>query len=94
MSSSPIDPVIRRLREQISESDRSLLRAFNRRLELVAELKRHKESLGIPFVDPEREELLLRQLSETNEGPLSPEGLRELFGTVLELTKRQLGRGS
>ena len=50
------DPVIRQYREQISDNDRALVEALNKRLRLVTQLKAYKESRGIEFVDPEREE--------------------------------------
>ena len=47
---------MRRLREQIAERDRAVLDAVNARLRLVAELRHHKQSEGIDFVDSEQEE--------------------------------------
>jgi chorismate mutase/prephenate dehydratase len=87
------DPVIRRLREQISDADRALVDAMNKRLRLVAQIKRYKESRGLGFVDPEREEWMLKYLSRANRGPLSQEGLEELFAEMLDLTKREVARG-
>ena len=84
------DPLIRRLREQIAERDRAILDAVNARLKLAAELKRHKEQNGVDFVDPEQEERLLHALEQTNAGPLSREGLRELWKEILALTKREV----
>ena len=89
---SEADPIIRQLREQISDNDRRLMEALNKRLELVARLKRYKESRGIGFVDPEREEWMLQYLSRANRGPLTADGLRELFAAVLDLTKREVER--
>jgi chorismate mutase len=86
------DPTVRRLRREISEADRALLAVVNTRLELVARLKRHKDSLGMPFVDPDRERQLLEDLARKNRGPLSPEGLRELYDCLLDLTKREVTR--
>ena len=86
------DPLIRQLREQISDSDRALLEAMNARLKLVARLKSYKESRGLAFVDPEREEWMLQYLARANRGPLSAEGLRELFSEILDLTKREVAR--
>lgn len=85
------DPGVRRLREQVSDNDVALLAAMNRRLELVHRLWRHKQALGLEVIDPEREEWMLRYLSRANRGPLSAAGLEELFATVLELTKKELG---
>jgi chorismate mutase len=86
------DPLIRQLREQISDADRLIVETMNARLQLVARLKAYKASRGMDFVDPEREEWLLQYLSQANRGPLSPEGLRELFTEVLDLTKREVMR--
>ena len=85
-----VDPIMRQLREAISDNDRKLMEALNKRLELVARLKRYKESHGIGFVDPEREEWMLSYLARANRGPLSGDGVREFFTRVLELTKREV----
>jgi len=87
------DPLIRQLRQQISDTDRSIVDAINVRLRLVSQLKRYKESRGIDFLDPEREEWMLQYLQRANRGPLSKDGLQELFEEVLDLTKREVGRG-
>ena len=93
MTSPPnADPLIRQLREQISDADRALVEAMNKRLELVARLKRYKESRGLEFVDLQREEWMLSYLQRANRGPLTTDGLRELFAEVLDLTKREVGR--
>jgi chorismate mutase len=86
------DPLIRQLREQISDADRKIVEAINARLKLVARLKAYKESRGLSFVDPEREEWMLNYLTRANRGPLSAEGLQEIFAEVLDLTKREVGR--
>jgi chorismate mutase len=44
------------------------------------------------FVDPEREEWMLNYLGRANRGPLSADGLREIFGEILDLTKREVAR--
>jgi chorismate mutase len=88
------DPFIRQLREQISDNDRALVEGINKRLKLVAQLKSYKESRGLSFVDPEREEWMLQYLSRANRGPLSAEGLREVFEELLDLTKREVDRQS
>jgi chorismate mutase len=84
------DPIIRQLREQVSDNDRALVEAINKRLRLVTQLKRYKESRGIEFVDPEREEWMLRDLTRANRGPLSAEGLEQIYTAILDLTKREV----
>lgn len=85
-----VDPIMRQLREAISDNDRKLVEALNKRLELVSRLKRYKESRGIGFVDPEREEWILSYLQRANRGPMSAEGLRAFFTQILDLTKREV----
>jgi chorismate mutase len=87
------DPLIRQLREQISDNDRAIVDAINARLKLVAKLKGYKESRGMSFVDPDREQWMLQYLTRANRGPLSSEGLQELFDEILGLTKREVERG-
>jgi len=87
------DPLIRQLREQISDNDRKLVEAVNQRLKLVARIKSVKAERGMEFVDPDREAWMLQYLVRANRGPLSDEGLRELYRTVLDLTKREVARG-
>ena len=86
------DPFIRQVREQISDNDRAIVDAINARLKLVARLKGYKESRGMDFLDPDREEWMLQYLSRANRGPLSSDGLRELFEEILALTKREVER--
>lgn len=88
---SSTDPELERLREQVTGVDTSIIDAFNRRLELVAQIKRHKEENGVAFVDPDRERSMFDEQLRRNPGPLSDDGLRALYAEVLALTKRELG---
>jgi len=78
------------LREQVSDNDRALIEAINARLRLVAKLKSYKESRGFDFVDPDREEWMLRDVSRSNRGPLSQKGLEEIYTAILDLSKREV----
>lgn len=80
------------LRELIAENDRASVRLLNRRLELVAEIWREKDTRGLPHADAERERRLLQHLDATNDGPLSRRGLGIFHGVLLSLTKQELGR--
>ena len=84
------DPFVRETREQLSELDRSIFAAVNRRIELVSQLKRHKDERGYAFVDPGREERLIEDAVAANPGPLSADGLRRLYAELLALVKREL----
>ena len=84
------DPVVRQLREQISDNDRAIVEAVNKRLKLVARLKEYKASRGFDFVDPDRESWMVSYLARANRGPLSQEGLESIFEELLDLTKREV----
>jgi chorismate mutase len=84
------DAFVQSVREQISDNDRAIVEAINKRLELVAALRRYKEENGIPLVDPQREESLVRELQRANPGPLSSEGLERAVRELLDLTKREV----
>ena len=86
------DPLIKQLREQLSDNDVRIIEAFNARLKLVTRIKRVKEERGIGFLDPAREQWMLQYLTRANRGPLSPEGLREIYTELLDLTKREIAR--
>jgi chorismate mutase len=86
------DPVIKQFREQISDTDRAIVDAVNKRLQLVAQIKAYKESRGLGFLDPEREEWMVQYLTRANRGPLSSNGLRELFTLILDLSKREVSK--
>jgi chorismate mutase len=85
------DVVVTGLRSEITAVDREILALVNRRLELVARLKRHKDEHGIAFVDPDRERRMVDDRVRENEGPLSEAGLRSFHAELLALTKRELG---
>ena len=86
------DPVIRQFRDQISDNDLKIVDAFNKRLKLVAQLRAYKADRGMDFVDPDREAWMLTYVSRANKGPLSSEGLREIYDHILSLTKAELLR--
>jgi len=79
-----------RLRDQTAAGDAEILELVNRRLELVREIRAHKEAHGVPFLDPGQEERLLARLRELNGGPLSAEGVDRLFREILDLVKQEL----
>ena len=85
------DPVIRQFREQISDNDRALVEALNKRLRLVARLKDYKESRGRRF---RRRRPARSGSSRTWRGPTRARsrrtGLREFYFALFELTKREV----
>jgi chorismate mutase len=84
------DPYVLGVRREISDLDRSLVELVNKRLKLVDKLWRYKDEHGIDHVDLAREAWMLQYLQRANRGPLSQEGLTQLYHNVLELMKREV----
>lgn len=77
-------------RAEIEDLDRRMLEMLNRRLELVAAVRRHKDETGERWIDPEREAALLQTLVDANSGPLSERGVRTLFSAILDVLKQEV----
>jgi chorismate mutase len=83
------DPVVKQYREQISDNDVKILEALNKRVKLVKALKDYKDAHGLSFYDPAQEDWVITYLCRANRGPLSNEGLRELYQLILQVAKRE-----
>ena len=83
------DPVVRNYREKISDNDLKIVEALNKRVQLVKSLKDYKETNGLSFYDAAQEDWVITYLCRANRGPLSNEGLREIFGLILQSVKRE-----
>lgn len=88
MSTPTTDPVVKQYREQISDNDLKILEALNRRVKLVKSLKDYKDAHGMSFYDPAQEDWVVTYLTRANRGPLSNEGLREIYAVILQVAKR------
>jgi chorismate mutase len=86
------DPAVTEVRSQITATDERLVALVNARIQLVAGLHAHKREHGYDTVDPDRERLLLEHLEQVSDGPLSNEGLRKLYATVIELCTAEARR--
>ena len=91
MSEHDVDCTVKEIREEIAAVDRAILDDVNARIELVAKIRSYKADAGLPFVDRDRERELIEALGAGNGGPLSADGLRELYTYLLDLTKREVG---
>lgn len=83
---------LEKLRQQTAATDAEILELVNRRLELVGEIRAHKEANDIPFLDPDQETRLISRLRELNRGPLSADGVDRLFREILAVIKDELER--
>ncbi|HZC02393.1 MAG TPA: chorismate mutase [Gammaproteobacteria bacterium] len=74
---------IQRLRAQLDEVDREIVRALNKRAHLVQELAALKREAGVPLYDPRREEEILRRVAKENPGPIYDATVREIFEVIM-----------
>jgi chorismate mutase len=86
------DPVLASYRERISAADDGVLQAVNHRLELVAELHAHKRKRGLPLFDASREQEVVARALARNGGPLSDDGVRQLYALLLPLCTAEAAR--
>jgi chorismate mutase/prephenate dehydratase len=86
------DPVVASYREQITAADDEVLAAVNRRLQLVSELHAHKRREGYPLYDGAREQDVVARAIARNPGPLSDEGVGELYALLLPLCTAEARR--
>jgi chorismate mutase len=89
VAESTNDPVIKQYREQISDNDVKILEALNKRIKLVKTLKEYKEAQGLSFYDAAQEDWVITYLCRANRGPLSNDGLREIYQVILQVAKRE-----
>lgn len=75
-------------RRRIDEVDRELVRLLNRRAQMSIQMGQLKKETGLPMRDDAREEAILRHVQRMNPGPLDEEALREIFGAILEESRR------
>lgn len=71
------------LRAQIDAIDSELLRMLNERARIAKDIGTIKNREGLPIYSPEREERVLRALTEKSEGPLTPEAIRAIYREIM-----------
>ena len=89
MATANTDPVVKQYREQISDNDLKILEALNKRVKPVKSLKDYKDTQGLSFYDAAQEDWVITYLCRANRGPLSNEGLREVYALILQVAKRE-----
>ena len=70
-------------RKRIDEIDRSLVELLNQRARCALEIGKLKSQNGLPLIEPNREEEVLRQALEANQGPLEKEAISRIFERIV-----------
>ena len=71
-------------RRRIDQLDLRILELLNERARDVLQLAPLKRQNSIPVHAPEREEHVVNNLQEHNDGPLSDEAVRRIFETIMK----------
>ncbi|HEX5796788.1 MAG TPA: prephenate dehydratase [Candidatus Saccharimonadales bacterium] len=69
------------IRKNIDDIDKKILDLLNQRAKWALKIK--KTTLGKTPIRPERESSIVRELAQTNPGPLPPEAVREIFTAII-----------
>ena len=75
-------------RNEIDDVDRELLQLLNRRARLAMKVAALKRTAGLPFCDPEREQVILETLQQANTGPLDRRAITKVFRRIIRETRR------
>jgi len=78
------------MRDAIIDNDLKLLQAVNARITLAARLDAYTRQHGLAALEQGTDDWMHRYIRLANRGPLSDEGLRELYAHLLELTRREV----
>lgn len=74
-------------RDRIDAIDRILILLLNQRAVYAARIGAIKKHLGLPVYTPSREEEVLRNVIESNPGPLPDSAVRRLFERIIDETR-------
>jgi chorismate mutase / prephenate dehydratase len=74
---------IGRLRQSIDAVDEEIMGLINQRLSLAKQVGNFKKQGGIQITDSDREKEIMNRLLAINNGPLSDNGLRNIFGAII-----------
>ena len=85
-----MDAVVRQMRDALIDNDLKLLAAINARITLAARLDTYTRQHGRKAVEQVPDDWMHLYIQLANQGPLSDEGLRDLYGHLLEITRREV----
>lgn len=75
------------LRAEIDRIDEKLVELMNRRASTALEIGQYKKKKSWSITDEEREETVLNQVKELNDGPFSDEQVERIYGQLISETK-------
>ncbi len=74
-------------REQIDGIDRELVRLLNERAIAARAIGRLKQQMDLPIYEPKREEIIMKNVSDLNAGPLPSSDLHFIFQNIIAVMR-------
>lgn len=74
-------------REKIDAIDLELVKLLNERGKAARAIGRLKQQTNLPVYEPQREEIILRNVSEANTGPLATPDLHFIFQNIIAVMR-------
>ena len=78
---------INKIRQEIDEIDRQLLKLLNLRAEKAIEIGGIKSRQELEVLDPHREGQIIERMTSLNPGPLSTEQITRLYEQVIRICR-------
>jgi chorismate mutase/prephenate dehydratase len=75
-------------REKIDDIDRRLVALLNERTCIVEEIGRVKKEAKLAIYEPKRESQVFDNITSSNGGPLSADGLKRIFERIIDEMRR------
>jgi chorismate mutase len=88
-----VQAVMRQMRDAVIDNDVALVGALNRRIDLVARLRRYRVGHGLPPAETGETQRALRYLRGATQGALSPEALERVFLLIVAESDPAADRG-
>src|SRR5690349_3272596 len=73
---------LQELRSQVDVINQQILEALTKRAQIVTEIGKVQQQMGVSFYDPAREAAMLTELEKANKGPFSNETIKALFREI------------
>jgi len=77
-----------RCREKIDDIDRRLVALLNERTCIVEEIGRVKREAKLAIYEPKREDQVFENITSSNGGPMSGDGLKRIFERIIDEMRR------
>ena len=79
-----------KLRKKIDKIDHKILKLLNKRANTVLKIGKIKQRNNSTIHDPAREAEILKNLIHQNNGPLTEEQIKEIFGKIIFISRSMI----